>query len=88
LLVNKIDRLARSTSDLYRTVATLAEKGVEFKVIDDPLIDTTTRTGKLRSQTAPCARNYSRSSPRWHHRSGNHASDWLVKGVGRPKGVV
>src|SRR6476620_1242630 len=47
LLVSKIDRLARSTSDLYRIVSMLAEKGVEFKVMDDPSIDTTSRTGKL-----------------------------------------
>jgi DNA invertase Pin-like site-specific DNA recombinase len=47
LLVTKIDRLARSTSDLYRIVSLLAEKGVAFKVTDDPTIDTTSRTGKL-----------------------------------------
>ena len=47
LLVTKIDRLARSTSDLYRIVSELADKGVSFKVIDDPSIDTTSRTGKL-----------------------------------------
>jgi len=47
LLVTKLDRLARSTSDLYRIVSHLAEKGVEFKVIDDPAIDTSSRTGKL-----------------------------------------
>jgi DNA invertase Pin-like site-specific DNA recombinase len=47
LLVSKIDRLARSTSDLYRIVSLLAEKGVSFKVIDDPAIDTGSRTGKL-----------------------------------------
>jgi DNA invertase Pin-like site-specific DNA recombinase len=47
LLVTKIDRLARSTSDLYRIVSTLADKGVAFKVVDDPTIDTTSRTGKL-----------------------------------------
>src|SRR6478672_1598693 len=47
LLVSKIDRLARSTSDLYRIVSLLAEKGVSFKVVDDPSIDTTSRTGKL-----------------------------------------
>ena len=47
LLVTKIDRLARSTSDLYRIVSQLAEKGVSFKVIDDPSIDTSSRTGKL-----------------------------------------
>lgn len=47
LLVTKIDRLARSTSDLYRIVSELAEKGVTFKVVDDPSIDTNSRTGKL-----------------------------------------
>jgi DNA invertase Pin-like site-specific DNA recombinase len=47
LLVTKIDRLARSTSDLYRIVSYLNEKGVAFKVTDDPTIDTTSRTGKL-----------------------------------------
>ena len=45
--MSKIDRLARSTSDLYRIVSLLAEKGVSFKVIDDPTIDTSSRTGKL-----------------------------------------
>ena len=43
----KIDRLARSTSDLYRIISMLTEKGVAFKVTDDPAIDTTSRTGKL-----------------------------------------
>jgi DNA invertase Pin-like site-specific DNA recombinase len=47
LVVTKIDRLARSTSDLYRIVSLLAEKDVAFKVVDDPTIDTTSRTGKL-----------------------------------------
>src|SRR5262245_4198851 len=32
LLVTKIDRLARSTSDLYRIISALTEKGVAFKV--------------------------------------------------------
>jgi DNA invertase Pin-like site-specific DNA recombinase len=47
LTVTKLDRLARSTPDLYRIVSTLIEKGVAFKVVDDPSIDTTSRTGKL-----------------------------------------
>ena len=46
LLVTKLDRLARSTPDLYRIVSQLSEK-VAFKVIDDPSIGTTSRTGKL-----------------------------------------
>ena len=47
LLVTKLDRLARSTPDLYRIVSQLIEKGIAFKVIDDPSLDTTSRTGKL-----------------------------------------
>ena len=47
LIVTKLDRLARSTADLYRMVTELGEKGVAFKVLDDPLVDTTSRTGKL-----------------------------------------
>ena len=47
LLVTKLDRLARSTADLYRIVTELAEKGVGFKVLDDAAVDTTSRTGKL-----------------------------------------
>jgi DNA invertase Pin-like site-specific DNA recombinase len=47
LLVTEIDRLARSTSDLYRIISELTDKGVAFKVVDDPTIDTTNRTGKL-----------------------------------------
>ena len=45
LLVTKLDRLARS--DLYRIVSELTARGVAFKVVDDPSIDTTSRTGKL-----------------------------------------
>jgi DNA invertase Pin-like site-specific DNA recombinase len=47
LLVTKLDRLARSTPDLYRTVSELTARGVAFKVLDDPSIDTSSRTGKL-----------------------------------------
>ena len=35
----RVDRLARSTSDLYRIVSELTPRGVEFKVLDDPSID-------------------------------------------------
>ena len=46
LVVTKLDRLARSTSDFYRIVSDLTQRGVEFKVMDDPSIDTSSRTGK------------------------------------------
>jgi DNA invertase Pin-like site-specific DNA recombinase len=47
LIVTKLDRLARSTADLYRIVTDLTNKGVAFKVLDDAAVDTSTRTGKL-----------------------------------------
>lgn len=47
LLVTKLDRLARSTSDLYRIVTEITGKGAAFKVLDDSSVDTGTRTGKL-----------------------------------------
>ena len=45
--MSKLDRLARSTVDLYHIIEQLQAKGVEFKVVDDTAIDTTSRTGKL-----------------------------------------
>ncbi len=47
LLVTKLDRLARSTTDLYRIVSNLNARDVAFKVLDDEAVDTSTRTGKL-----------------------------------------
>lgn len=46
-LVSRIDRLARSTSDLYRIVGELQAKGVSFKCLDQADIDTTSKYGKL-----------------------------------------
>jgi len=47
LLVTKLDRLARSAAHLHQVVEALDRKGVGFRVLDDPSLDTTTRTGKL-----------------------------------------
>ncbi|RSC31477.1 recombinase family protein [Agrobacterium sp. FDAARGOS_525] len=46
-LVSRIDRLARSTSDLYRIVGDLQDRGVSFKCLDQTEIDTTSKYGKL-----------------------------------------
>ena len=47
LLVTKLDRLARSTSDLLNTLATISEAGASFKSLGDAWCDTTTPAGKL-----------------------------------------
>lgn len=47
LLVTKLDRLARSTSDFYAIIARLKDKGVGFRCLDHAELDTTTKHGKL-----------------------------------------
>ncbi|MGI9568348.1 MAG: recombinase family protein [Desulfobulbia bacterium] len=45
--VCKLDRFARSNVDLHNSIKLLTDKNVEFKVLDNSGIDTTTATGKL-----------------------------------------
>lgn len=47
LLVTKLDRLARSTSDFYAIAGRLRDKGVGFRCLDNPDLDTTSKSGKL-----------------------------------------
>lgn len=47
LLVTKLDRLARSTSDFYAILARLKDKSVGFRCLDNPELDTTSKHGKL-----------------------------------------
>ena len=42
LLVTKLDRLARSTSDLLNTLAAIGDRGAGFRSLGDPWADTTT----------------------------------------------
>tara|TARA_R110000850_G_scaffold233932_1_gene358765 strand:+ start:147 stop:707 length:561 start_codon:yes stop_codon:yes gene_type:complete len=46
-LVARIDRLARSVSDLSEIVSMLTEKGVGFRALQQGQFDTTTATGRL-----------------------------------------
>ena len=46
VFVTKLDRWARSTRDLHNLLATLDEKGVGFRCLDQA-IDTTSSTGRL-----------------------------------------
>ncbi|WP_438851986.1 recombinase family protein [Brevundimonas nasdae] len=47
LLVTKMDRLARSVSDLRTIIDQLDAKGVGFRVLDQAAVDTTTPNGRL-----------------------------------------
>ena len=47
VIVAKIDRFARSLSDLLRMLEYLDQKGIGFVSVNDPGIDTTTPNGRL-----------------------------------------
>ncbi len=46
-IVTRLDRLARSVTDLHRIIERLALEGVSFRCLQQGGIDTTTSTGKL-----------------------------------------
>lgn len=47
LIVTRLDRLARSVSDLHQIIEKLSEKGVGFRCLNQSGVDTDTSTGKL-----------------------------------------
>lgn len=47
LVVTRLDRLARSVSDLHRIMETLTGEGVAFRCLQQGGVDTATSTGKL-----------------------------------------
>ncbi|ESY02506.1 recombinase family protein [Mesorhizobium sp. LNJC405B00] len=47
LVVSKVDRLARSAAHLHQIVEDLDKRGVGFRVLNDPSLDTTNPHGKL-----------------------------------------
>lgn len=47
IIVTRIDRLARSTFDLFTIISKLKEKKVHFYSLAEPWVDTTTSTGRL-----------------------------------------
>lgn len=47
LLVTRIDRLARSTFDLFAIVRRIVDAGAQFRSLAEPWADTSTSTGRL-----------------------------------------
>lgn len=50
VVITKIDRLARSMTDLLSIIQEFDRRGVKFKVLDQSTIDTTTSDGRLMFQ--------------------------------------
>lgn len=47
LMVTRLDRLARSVSDLHRIIEKLTDKGVAFRCLNQAGVDTDSSTGRL-----------------------------------------
>jgi hypothetical protein len=47
VVVTRIDRLARSTFDLFAIVRQIVEAGAQFRSLAEPWADTSTSTGRL-----------------------------------------
>lgn len=89
LVITKLDRLARSLTDLLRITARLEEKGVELKVLDQS-IDTTSPEGRMTYQILGAVAEFENNLRRARQREGIDAA--LAKGEdspfkGRPKSI-
>ncbi len=47
VMATRIDRLARSTFDLFAIVKQIVDAGAQFRSLAEPWADTTTSTGRL-----------------------------------------
>ena len=84
VIVAKIDRFARSLSDLLRMLEYLDQKGVGFISVNDPGVDTTTPNGRLLLQILGAFAEFERSMINSRTRAGREQA--MNRGVrfGRP----
>ena len=81
LVISRLDRLARSLTDLLKITARLAEKGVELRCLDQA-IDTTTPESRMTYQVLGAVAEFETSIRKARQREGiDHA---LAKGADSP----
>jgi len=84
IIVSKIDRFARSLSDLLKTLEFLDQNGIGFVSVNDSGIDTTTPNGRLLLQILGAFAEFERNMINTRTRAGREQA--LNKGIkfGRP----
>jgi DNA invertase Pin-like site-specific DNA recombinase len=84
VIVSKIDRFARSLSDLLKTLEFLDQNGIGFVSVNDPGIDTTTPNGRLLLQILGAFAEFERNMIDTRTRAGRERA--FNKGIkfGRP----
>jgi DNA invertase Pin-like site-specific DNA recombinase len=86
LVVWKLDRLGRSLKELIGLVNQLADKGIEFKSLNES-IDTTTPVGKLTFHIFCALAEFEREIIRYRVSEELQAARARKKVLGRPKGL-
>ena len=80
IIVAKIDRFARSLSDLLRMLEYLDQKDIGFVSVNDPGIDTTTPNGRLLLQIPGAFVEFERSMINSRTRAGREQALNVAKG--------
>jgi DNA invertase Pin-like site-specific DNA recombinase len=88
LAVTDLTRLGRSTADLAAIVTTLGERGVGFRSLAEPWLDTTTAHGKLIFDMFASLAEYERSRLSERTRAGLAAAKARGRVGGRPTVVT
>lgn len=88
IVCTKIDRLARSLSDLLYLTKTFQEKGIEFKAIHQPMIDTSTSYGRMMLQLLGAFSEFEREIILERTRQGLQRAREMGVKFGRPKGKI
>jgi DNA invertase Pin-like site-specific DNA recombinase len=87
-VVTRLDRLARSMSDLRDIVDRLMEKGVEFRAIQQGAIDTTTSGGRLMLNMLAAVAEFEVDLRRERQREGIDKAKAAGVYRGRPKSIA
>ncbi len=84
VIVAKIDRFARSLSDLLRMLEYLDQKGIGFVSVNDPGIDTTTPNGRLLLQILGAFAEFERNMINSRTKAGREQAQSKGVKFGRP----
>lgn len=87
LVITRLDRLARSVSDLHQLVERVTAKGAGLRVLQQAGIDTTTSTGKLMLAMLAAVAEFENDIRRERQRDGIEAARERGVYKGRPKEI-
>ena len=88
LVVTRLDRLARSTSELLRVAEAIREKGAGLQSLEEPWADTTTPAGRMVLTMFAGVAEFERALIRHRTDEGRQAAKGRGVSFGRPQKLV